>query len=53
MFEALNVEKYCNENIIYYLWSTATDKIDQSYLKEKKNDLNNELKRWEDYFRQV
>jgi hypothetical protein len=53
MFEALNVEKYCNENIIYHIWATPQDKINQSYLNEKKKELNKELQRWEDYFNQV
>jgi hypothetical protein len=53
MFEALNLEKYCNEKIIYYLWETPADKIDQTYLSEKKTELNKELQRWEDYLSQV
>lgn len=48
-FEALNLQKYCNENIVYYLWKTASNEIDQAYLSGKKKELNKEFERWETY----
>jgi hypothetical protein len=53
LFEALNIQKFCNENIIYYIWRTPNEKIDQQYLKDKKKDLTDELARWESYLTQV
>ena len=51
--KALNLQKYCNENIVYYLWRTEPDKIDSAYLLEKKKELNLELERWESYLKEV
>ena len=48
-FEALNLQKYCQENIIYYIWRTPNDKLDENYLADKKKELNKELERWEHY----
>ncbi len=49
MFEALNLQKYCNENIIYYIWRTPADKLDAGHLAEKKKELSGEIERWEAY----
>ncbi|RNA03871.1 glutathione S-transferase A-like [Brachionus plicatilis] len=48
-FEALNLQKFCNENIVYYVWRTPIEKQDGSLLIQKKKDLNVELERWENY----
>nr|UOU03286.1 glutathione S-transferase [Brachionus rubens] len=48
-FEALNLQKYCNENIVYYVWFTPVDKRDPQHLALKKKELNVEIQRWEDY----
>jgi hypothetical protein len=47
------LQKYCNDNIVYYVWRTKSDKIDQDYLVEKKKELNLEIQRWENYLSQV
>jgi len=52
-FEALNLQKICNENIIYYIWRTSAEKIDAGYLSEKKKELRKELDRWEQNLSQV
>ncbi len=52
-FEALNLQKICNENIIYYIWRTPSEKVDIEYLKEKKAELKIELERWDKYLTQV
>lgn len=49
MFEALNLQKYCQENILYYIWRTPADKLDKDYLEQKKKELNVEIARWEAY----
>ncbi len=51
--KSLNLQKFCNDNIIYYIWRTSADKLDQAYLADKKKELNNELERWETYLSQV
>jgi hypothetical protein len=47
------LQKYCNDNIVYYVRRTKQDKIDQDYLVEKKKELNLEIQRWENYLSQV
>lgn len=51
--KAVNLQKYCNENLIYYLWRTPSEKVDKVYVDEKKKELNKELERWETYLEQV
>lgn len=52
MFEALNLQKFCNENIIYYYWFTPADKLDNELIKERKKLLNIEMQRWETYLKE-
>ena len=47
------MQKYCNENIVYYMMRTQPEKVDNAYLLEKKKELNLELERWESYLKQV
>ena len=42
-----------NENIVYYVWHTPKEKVDQAHLDAKKKDLNTELQRWESYLGEV
>lgn len=51
-FEALNLQKFCNDNIVYYIWRTSVEKRDEAYLVQKKNELNIEIQRWENYLTQ-
>jgi len=51
-FEAQNLQKYCNENVIYYIWHTPKEKVDTAHVTEKKKELNTELDRWEQYLTQ-
>lgn len=48
-FEALNLQKACNEEIIYYMWRTAEEQQDKDYLATKKLQLKEEMERWEAY----
>ncbi len=52
-FKSLNLQKFCNENIIYYYWRTPKENQDAAYLIEKKQELNEEIKRWETYLKEV
>ena len=53
MFEVTNLQKQSSENIIYYIWHTPADKIDNEYLSKKKRELNIEVERWDAYFAEV
>ena len=47
------MQKFCNENIVYYLWFTPAEKQDKELLEQRKKDLTKELQRWEQYLNQV
>jgi glutathione S-transferase len=45
----LNLQKACNEEIIYYIWRTPDEERDKIYLERKKRELKEEISRWEEY----
>ena len=47
------MQKYVNENIVYYIWNTPKEKVDQAHVEAKKKDLNTELERWNNYLVEV
>ena len=51
--QAVNLQKYVNENIVYYVWNTPKEKVDPAHLEAKKKELNTELERWNNYLAEV
>ena len=47
------MQKFCNDNIVYYVWRTKAEKLDQENLVEKKKELNAEIQRWETYLKEA
>ena len=49
MYESENLKDKGGRNIMYYIWRTPKEKIDEKYLEEKYKELSEEVQIWEDY----
>jgi glutathione S-transferase len=46
------LQKFGDENLIYYIWHTPSDRYDIDLLKKRKEVLVDELMRWDNRFKQ-
>ena len=50
--QSLRIQKFGNENLIYYMWHTPSERYNTELLKKRKEILVDELIRWNNRFKQ-